>query len=256
MGTLRVIGTSAAWHDSDEPASGFVIEHAGHALLLECGSGVVGRMNKMGIADVDDVLVTHAHADHSYDLVPLRYDYEFGNRQRPDQSRPTLHVTAETLRRLQLQVSAFTDDPSVWWDEGFEMRELKQQGQIGPWTVRTISVEHFIPAVAVRLDAPGISIVFSSDLGQGSIDELVDLADGCDVLLCEAALPSVCLPDHPARAGHLDPLQAASIAKRSGALSLWLTHVPALYDVDGAVQQARTIYPGARHARSGTQIEF
>lgn len=250
------MGTSAAWHDGDEPASGFVLELDGHRLLLECGTGVLGRMNRLGIGEIDDIIVTHAHADHCYDLVPLRYDYEFGNRQRPDGSRPSLHVGTDTRDRLARQVSAFTDDGQAWWEEGFDLRHLASEGQVGPWRVRTIAVEHFIPALAVRLDAPGSSLTFSSDLGAGSMQALAQLAEGTDVLVCEAALPSTCSADHGVRVGHLDPLQAAQIARAAGAKRLLLTHVPAMYDPQLAVAEASELHGDVRHVRSGDALDF
>lgn len=251
---LLTIGTAAAWPDRNEPSSGFVLTAsaahmtADHVLLLECGTGVAGRLHELGVERIDDIVVTHAHADHAYDLVPLRYDYKFGNRM--DQTHPRLHVNADTRQRLERQISAVTDDPGPWWDQGFGMQVL-EKGQIGPWKMSTLAVEHFIPAVAVRLEYDDTIFVFSSDCGEGSLSALSEFAHGCTTLVCEAALPATCPSDHPARTGHLDPKQAAWLARDCQAKQLLLTHVPANYDIATALAQAQEIFPAAQHTRSG-----
>ena len=66
-----MLGKSPAWQDAGGACSGYLVEDEGIRVLLDCGSGVLGKLRAVvDYADVDAVVVSHLHADHILDLVP------------------------------------------------------------------------------------------------------------------------------------------------------------------------------------------
>ena len=56
----------------------------GRRLLLDCGSGVFGKLRSVvDYADVDAVVISHLHADHILDLVPYASGLTYAPRHQP-----------------------------------------------------------------------------------------------------------------------------------------------------------------------------
>ena len=77
---LTILGKSPSWQDRDGACSGYLVEvDAGPRLLIDCGSGVFGKLRRHGEFErIDAVLISHLHADHLLDLVPFAYALTYG----------------------------------------------------------------------------------------------------------------------------------------------------------------------------------
>jgi ribonuclease BN (tRNA processing enzyme) len=91
----------------------------------------------------------------------------------------------------------------------------------------------------MRLEAGGRSLVYSGDTGE--CDDLVELARGADVFLCEASWTDS--PDNPPGI-HLSGRQAGEHAARAQVGRLLVTHLIAWSDVDAVVSEARAAFGG------------
>ena len=81
---LRVLGKSPAWQDAGGACSGYLVVADGTCLLLDCGSGVFGKLRSVvDYAEVDAVVVSHLHADHILDLVPFASGLTYAPRHQP-----------------------------------------------------------------------------------------------------------------------------------------------------------------------------
>ena len=81
---LTVLGKSPAWQDAGGACSGYLVEDAGTALVLDCGNGVFAKLRAArDYTEIDAVLISHLHADHILDLVPFAYALSY----RPASSR-------------------------------------------------------------------------------------------------------------------------------------------------------------------------
>ena len=75
---LTVLGGSAAAPNPGDACAGYHVASGATALLLDCGSGVVSQLR--ALADeraLSGVVVSHLHADHTLDLVTLRYALKY-----------------------------------------------------------------------------------------------------------------------------------------------------------------------------------
>ena len=75
---LTVIGCAAAWGRGPDAASScYLVEEGDTAVVLDLGQGAFARLAmERAPASLAAVLVSHAHADHCVDLIPLRHSSE------------------------------------------------------------------------------------------------------------------------------------------------------------------------------------
>jgi ribonuclease BN (tRNA processing enzyme) len=74
---LTVLGCSPAYPNPGGRSSGYLLTRESGTLLLDCGHGVAGALRAtLQLERLDAILLTHMHADHFFDLVPLHYALE------------------------------------------------------------------------------------------------------------------------------------------------------------------------------------
>ncbi|PSQ57254.1 MBL fold metallo-hydrolase [Halobacteriales archaeon SW_8_68_21] len=70
---LTVLGSGSAMPVADRAQAGYLLDDGDRSLLVDCGSGVLGRLagTETGYEGVSTVLLTHHHLDHVAALLPL-----------------------------------------------------------------------------------------------------------------------------------------------------------------------------------------
>ena len=228
--TLTILGAGPAAPNVGGACSGYLVREGDTALLLDCGSGVAGRISQhVQPQRLHATTISHLHPDHYFDLVPLYYILKFG------EPRPT--EPAELAGRLPVylppggrafmrRLGELISDKPAMLEDVFELCEYSAAAEVhvGCLTLSYVRVQHYVPSHAVRIrGSNGATLVFSSDVGP--CPELVDAARGADVLLCESALldPAQDEPE-PGRRGHMSAAEAGAAAHQAGAGHLVLTH--------------------------------
>jgi ribonuclease BN (tRNA processing enzyme) len=233
-----VLGCSGSVPGPDSPASAYLVEHDGYRVVLDLGQGGFGALQRyVAPADVDAMIMTHLHADHCVDLtayvVALRYG---GDGYRAVGRRLPLVGPSGTNDRI-----AAAYDPlarKLGLSELFHF-STPTAGELGPFRVSYARTNHPVPTTAVRLEVGGRALVYSADTGECS--ELVELADGADVLLCEASVgpDEEFVPDL-----HLTGRLAGEHAMKAGVGRLIVTHVPPWLSREVQAAEAATAFPG------------
>ena len=211
---LTVLGKSPAWQDAGGACSGYLLTEGSTTLLLDCGSGVFGKLRGHGdYVDVDAVCVSHLHADHFLDLVPFASALTYAPRQQPvpvppwpgtdSPARPALHAPAGACEAFRM-VCEVGGMPARHVEDAFDLREYDpdESLEVGPLRLRFRGVPHFIPTQAVEVvsTTSGGRLTFSADSAPSGA--LVEFATGTDLLLVEATLPR---PEREGPRGHLTP---------------------------------------------------
>lgn len=248
---VTVLGCSGSLPGPDSPASGYLVEAEGYRLVLDLGHGAFGALQRyVNPVDVDAVVITHLHADHCIDLtayvVALRYGGE-GYRLGGSQQRIPLIGVAGTRDRLEAAYDPLARKPGLHDLFAFATPSV---GELGPFRVGYAAVNHPIPTNAVRLEYDDHSLVYSADTGE--CPELVKLAAGADVLLCEASIGAgeYQVPDL-----HLTGRQAGEHADKAGVERLIVTHVPPWNSPQAAADEAAAAFDGTVEiARPGAEF--
>src|SRR5215211_5722807 len=88
---LTILGKSPSWQDAGGACSSYLVEHGGTTLLIDCGSGALGKLRAIrDYRDLDAVVISHFHADHLLDLIPLACAFTYGPASVDGSSAPRL----------------------------------------------------------------------------------------------------------------------------------------------------------------------
>lgn len=205
-------------------------------MLLECGNGVLSRLQAhCPLTKLSAVVLSHLHPDHISDLFVLRYALEFA-RRKGEWSGPLLvHAPAEPAEEFA----------RLPYKDIFDVRPVcpGDRVRVGGVELSFAAARHMIPACAVRFEEGDGVLVFSSDTGYS--EEVVRLASGADIFLCEANLFQA------EGEGHLNPAQAAEMAGKAGVRRLLLTHLLPGVPERELEADARTVFPEAEVVQEG-----
>ncbi|MEV4257965.1 MBL fold metallo-hydrolase [Spirillospora sp. NPDC049652] len=229
---VTVIGCSGSFPGPESPASCYLVEADGFAMLLELGSGALGVLQRFHSPyDIDAVLLSHLHPDHCMDMC----GFYVARNYRPDGRAPRIPVygPADTGRQMSRAYGLPGDDGM---DEAFHFHPLPADSwEIGPFTVSAVQTPHPVEAYAFRIEAGGRVLAYSGDTGESSA--LVDIARDADLFLCEASFLDA--PNLPPDL-HLTAREAGEHATRAGVGRLVLTHLVPWNDADRSLVEAKS----------------
>lgn len=286
---LYVLGKSPAWQDTNGACSGYLV-HAPVApgesdyTLIDCGNGVVSQLQRyINPSQLSAVFISHFHADHYFDLVPLAYllkyspyphgladpkdagsalgpsslSEEFANV--PDR-KPRLYVPENGIKKLR-ELGELWHSPNMIKDS-FDVIEYEKTDKIK--ILDTVSfqlapVPHLMPTVAVDVQAQNLDgsvsrFTYGADCGRN--ENLETLAKDSPLLIAEATMPEDIFDRADLPAFHMSAHQAGQTAKAANSRELMITHFSERYSDQWLLEQvAKSKYPGRVHlASSGVQF--
>ncbi len=219
-------------------SSGYLLRWDDAPVVVDLGGGVAGRIvEHVRLQELRGIVISHLHADHHFDVVPVYYGLKFGE-ARPSYlpGRVPLYVPPGGRDHLQRLGSTISSDPA-FLDDLFQIEEYAPDRayEIGGLTFSFHPVQHYILSHAMRIRAPsGRLLAFSSDVAP--CPELVEAARDADLFLCESTILDRSEDDpDPLCRGHMIASEAGAAARGAGARRLVLTH----YRAAGAADEAR-----------------
>lgn len=240
---IFMLGTGAAMPDPDRNQSSILLTVRGRHYLFDCGHGATRQMIRAGIdpATVDVVFLSHLHYDHIAEFPFFMISTWMCNRAKA----PVVIGPPETQHFVDrlLADGAFAKDIEAraqYPQRKKNLHVLKpdvrecRPGVVFEDELVKVSacyVEHIpreiSPCFGLRMDTvDGQSVVFSGDTSP--CERLVELAQGCDVLIHECTFPQKAI-DFRSKAGigtwaHTSPVDLGGIAVRSRCKALVATH--------------------------------
>ncbi|MFR9725406.1 MBL fold metallo-hydrolase [Streptomyces sp. MS19] len=235
---FTVLGSATPYPAADNPCSGYLVSGGGARVWVDAGSGTLGPLQRHVRLDrLDAIWISHLHADHSADLLTAYYGLLYSDIRLeapiPLYGPPGI---ADRLARYLTNGPARSPVESAFAVEELHDGHLAQAGGL---TLTSRAVAHGIPAFALRVEGGGRSLVYSGDTAP--CDALTELAEGCDVLLCEAESDLA-----PADGGqvHHTPEDTGDTARAAGAGRLVVTHVGRSLTPEQAVARASARFDG------------
>lgn len=218
-------------------------------MLLDCGPDSLGFLRKeINPRNLDAIVLSHLHADHTLDLVSLRYLLQYGppdgDERFPRERQIPLYVPPGGRAFLRDLGNAFEGDGGADFWTPFALRDYEPHGSIdiGSLHVQCTPTKHYIPCNAMRITPVGTTapaLVYGAD--SAPVESLVALARGADTLILEATLPE---PENPPM-GHMTPRQAGELAQGAGGVRhLVLTHYWGNMPPEQMAADARAVFDG------------
>ncbi len=238
-------------------ASSFIVLLDGTPrILVDAGPGAFFRIGELNLdlENVDTVLLTHLHIDHSGDLAA------FFNARALTSDGPIVYRIfgpdgagqfPKTSRFVDLLVGhggAFEYQKTFGADETFDVHDLaislnsprttivNEKGLV----VEEIATHHGdCPSVSYRITYKGAVLVFSGDMDASALPNLVQLAKNADLLIFNCAVLDP--PASPSQLYdlHTPPRNIGEAARESGVKSLLLSHLaPDVESQEDAVRKS------------------
>ncbi|OGP54845.1 MAG: hypothetical protein A2Y65_03395 [Deltaproteobacteria bacterium RBG_13_52_11] len=215
-----------------------LIKAARQSILLDSGSGTLTRMLQAGVTykDVDAILYSHIHPDHSADLVPLIFACKY---QEDPRTKDLLIIGGMGFRDYfegLRWVYGSSIEPQTF---RIHIREvLTDEVEIGALRVTAIPLEHAPESVGYRVTSTqGKTLAYSGDTDY--CPNIVELARGASILLLECSFP-----EGMKVKGHLTPALAGRIAQEAWCQRLCLTHFYPPCDHADIKKDCRNVFPG------------
>ncbi|MBQ3705477.1 MAG: MBL fold metallo-hydrolase [Clostridia bacterium] len=236
---LHLLGVNGPFPASGGATSGFLLEAGDLVLQLDFGSGVLSRLTeKFPPEDLDALLISHWHFDHTCDLLPLIYRLESCGKKLPVYGPAD---ESSGIRRMIAQ-AACLDLHEVAPGDSLDLGETRIL--VGP-------ARHPVPGVGFRVEAEGRSLGYTGDTN--TLPSLADFYRGCDLLLADGLFPEDAWAESKP---HLSASLAASLAREAGVGQLILTHLNPFFSPDLLLREARGSFPGVRLARAGDMVSL
>src|SRR5689334_10634336 len=159
---LVILGSGTAVPVADRFPAGYLVEHGGTRVMVDCGPGTLRRLAQAGVGlhALDAVLLTHYHTDHCADLAALL----FALRSPHFAGRAPMRVLgAPGLRRL---VDKLTEAWPWLQPRGYELRldEITPGTfAVGELEVHAVPIRHTAQSLGYRVTTAAGSVAFSGD---------------------------------------------------------------------------------------------
>lgn len=226
--TIKVttLGSAAMFATAERAASGYLVEIGGFKLWMDAGGGTWQHLlHHLDYPDLDGVLLTHRHPDHTVDVFQAFHARLYGGRK---VSPIPLWAPKETIQRL----TGFSPE----LPDAFEVMQIEAGGiiDIAGAKVSFFEMAHPAETCGVRMENDGFVMAYSADTGPAA--DIAGLARNADLFICEATFQD---SDQPLWEGHLSASQAGAAAREADAKHLVLTHLPTGRDLDLSITEAR-----------------
>lgn len=222
-------------------SSSYLVRSDGAAVLLDIGSGAVGKLQlAIEYPSLDAVVVSHMHADHFFDLVPLRYSLKYG--ESPPRDRLPVWLPPGGREALEaLRKAVAVDAPPDFFESVFTIREYEPAVplRIKGLKLSFCRTRHYVEAYAMRAESGGRSLTYSADTAPSEV--VVEYARASSLFLCEAALG---LGTEEGERGHCSAYEAGEMAERARAERLMLTHYSTRYSPAELITAAKRSFSG------------
>ena len=291
------LGTGGSVPTARRATACVLVRRGGERLLFDCGEGAQRQMQRStGLVQLDEVYVTHLHADHYLGIPGLLKTYDLHDRQRPLRivGPPGLRGLFSAIRRIvgrvtyPLELVELGPGEAIAHD-GYEVRSFPVAHRITAYGYALVEAGRpgrFDPRAAARLGVtPG------PDFGRLQGGEEVSGADGsivrpaqvmgearrgrkvvlsgdttpCETTKIAAHRADLLIHDgsfadeeteRAAETGHSTARQAAELARSAEVAMLALVHISSRYQIEAVVTEAREAVPAAFAPRDFDLVEI
>ena len=274
------LGTAGSMPTAQRAPAALLIRRGGDKLLFDCAEGTQRQLlrSSVGLLELEEIFITHFHADHVLGLPGLFKTFALRGRELPLQvygPRGLVDLLASLKRvvgRLTYELELHEVDPGEVLERdgyrlatfevahgvsalGWSLIEATRPGRFdvkaadalgvpsGPERgalQRGETVGSVKPEDVLGPPRPGRKLVITGDTAPS--EEIVEAAWGADLLITEAT----CAEEERDRAqetNHQTATQAAELARRANVGLLALTHLSNRYFGPEIADEARAIFP-------------
>jgi len=284
---IALVGTGGMMPMPERFLSSAMIRFNGRLILIDSGEGTQVSLKKIGwgFKAIDAIIFTHYHADHISGLVGMLLAIANAGRQESVKliGPKGLKYVTEGLLRIAQDISFEIEYIELEDNDRFELNGIEVTSIPAVHSVKCLSYGFllrrkgkFDSSKAEKLGIPKNlwsvlqkeekaeydGKVFTSDMVMGNerkgikvtyctdsrpYDELIELAEGSDLLICEGIYGENEKKQKAVEKKHMIFAEAAEIAKKADVKELWLTHFsPALSEPEAWSENAVSVFENTK----------
>jgi ribonuclease Z len=293
--TVTFLGTGASAPSARRSTASVLVARGGARMLFDCGEGTQRQMQRsLGLTQVDEIFLTHYHADHVLGLPGLLKTYDLTDREAPltIYGPPGLGELFTILRpllgrlRFELELVELRTEDHAEHDEfevegfevdhrhtralGYAIVEDERPGRFDPEAAKAAGVPEG-PAFAALQRGKEVE----GSAGKVAPDQVMGPSrPGRTIVLTGDTAPSPATVAHAADAellihdsafteedavraaetGHSTVKQAAGVAAEAHVKLLALVHISSRYHVGAVLEEAREVFEPTVAPRDFDQI--
>jgi ribonuclease Z len=280
--SLVFLGTGGSVPSARRSTASLLLARGGKRLMFDCGEGTQRQLqHSLGLSQVDEIYLTHFHADHILGLPGLLKTYDLTGREEPltiygplgllDLFKALGRLIGRTdydLRLVELgpgdavshdgaQVRTFAVEHSVRAN-GYALIEDERPGRFDPEAAKRLGVPEG-PAFAAlqrgeQVDGGNGPVRPEEVMGEPRAGRTiaitgdtapcratVEAARGADLLVHDASFSEE-EAQRAAETGHSTVGQAAAVAREAEVKMLALIHISSRYHVGTVLDEAREVF--------------
>lgn len=294
--TAIFLGTGGSVPSARRSTASVMLARGGQRLMFDCGEGTQRQLQRsLGLSQVDEIYLTHFHADHVLGLPGLLKTYDLTAREEPltiygprglrdlfkvlgrligrtDYSIDLVELDpGESVRHEGAEVQAFAVEHSVRAN-GYVLVEEERPGRFDPEAATRLGVREGPAFAALQRgeevagsDGPVRPEDVMGPPRQGRIVAITGDTAPCHSTVSAAADADLLVHDasfaeeeaqRAADTGHSTVVQAASVAREAHVKMLALVHVSSRYHVGAILDEAREVYEPCVAPRDFDAIEI
>lgn len=226
---VTVLGNNGPYPAAGGACSGYLLEHEGKKILLDCGNGVLANLQKVcRWEELDGIFLSHLHSDHMSDMMVLRYAIQIKKMRGMFPGNLPLYCPAVPEKEFESVSSGNLFDVTP------VSKELNLR--IGSMDIRFEEMKHPVQSWAISASSGGRKFVYSGDTAW--CDNIVEFSKGADVLLCDGGLLSKYKTSE--NSPHLTAVETGIVAREAGVKQLVITHFWPEDSIEDYVGEAKT----------------
>jgi len=286
------LGTGGSVPTARRATACLLIRAGGDRVLVDCGEGAQRQMQRStGLVQVDDLYITHFHADHYLGVPGLLKTYELNGREAPLRvfGPPGLEELFVALRRIMgnvrypLELVELSGSKPVRYDSyevrpfevshrvrafGYALVEDERPGRFDPEEAKRLGVEPGPDFARLQAGESVNGIEPGQVVGEARRGRKVVITgdtEPCELALvaaheAELLVHEASFADEEAQraheTSHSTARQAAKLAADAHVRMLALVHISSRYHVGKVLEEAREEFPGAIAPRDFDVIEI
>jgi ribonuclease Z len=294
--SVAFLGTGGAVPSARRSTASVLVARGGERLLFDCGEGTQRQMQRsLGLVQVDEIYLTHFHADHILGLPGLLKTYDLTERERPltiygprgliDLFKTMHRIVGRLDFKLDLvelepgdsmaldgaDLRAFSVEHSVR-ALGYSLVEEERPGRFDPEAAKRLGVQEGPAFAALQRGEPVAGtmgpvhpqdVMGPSRPGRSLVitgdtapcRATVEAARGAELLIHDASFAEE-EAQRAADTGHSTVGQAAAVAREADVKLLALVHISSRYHVGKVLEEAQEVFPSAIAPRDFDKIDI
>jgi ribonuclease BN (tRNA processing enzyme) len=223
---LTILGSGTFFVSVKRSGPAYLLESSGKKILIDCGPGTLSRLAKIGIKpqELDYVLITHFHADHTADLFPFLMNLRLAALlESKDLNKYPIFYGPKGIHKFLQEMSKNHQLPFVDVDKKIKYLNFKKIQRIGDLMVEAFNVSHVAGGIkananALRFRDKKRVFVFSGDSARCL--QIEKAAKDADVFLCDTSYPK-----EMGNQAHMDTYDIGEISEKANVKKVILTHI-------------------------------